>query len=122
MTSAAEVQVTDHQLHILRHSLGLDYNGEGRCYRNYFCTAPDGKDGRDCIALVEAGLMDDLGAQPMCRGDHYFRVTDQGLALVTARYQPAKLTRSQARYKRYLKGSGDMSFGEWLKTPYGKLA
>lgn len=39
------------RLHILRHSLGLDEEGHGHEYRNYFATAPDCDEHGDVAAL-----------------------------------------------------------------------
>ena len=49
----AEALVSSRQLHILRHTLGLEQHG--REYRNRYC--PGGDDAAECAALEEAGLM-----------------------------------------------------------------
>ncbi len=76
--------MTKQQLHILRHSLGLDDKGKGRRYRNHFVTGPGSTDWDDCNALVAEGLMRDHGQRPEMYGlgAHCFTVTDKGGGLV----------------------------------------
>jgi hypothetical protein len=104
------------RLHILQHSLGVDQFGQGRQYRNHFVTGPGSDDYDDCMALVEEGLMRRHPAYPLTGGDDAFTVTEAG-KLWMAAYSPAppKLTRSQARYQRFLDYDGSLSFREWLK-------
>jgi hypothetical protein len=54
----SELNVSERQLHILRHSLGLAQNG--REYRNYF--DPGLADEADCRMLEEQGLMSTFSA------------------------------------------------------------
>lgn len=69
---------TASQLAILRHSLGLSEDGQGRAYRNHYVTGPGGSDYDDCIALVEAGFMTRHDGSPLSGGDPIFVVTKQG--------------------------------------------
>ena len=107
------------QLHVLQHSLGVDCHGRGRRYRNHFVTDLDSTDGLTCLELCAMGLMVDHGAQQMYGGMHGFTVTDQGQSAVTQLSPPPpKLSRSQIRYRDWLR-VGDvcgMRFGEWLKA------
>ncbi len=105
------------QLNVLRHSLGLNAKGHGRRYRNHFCTGPGSEDYDDCCAMVAAGYMQRTRtATELSGGDDVFTVTPEGIALVEATKDPeAVLTRSQNRYRSYLRSETDQSFGEWLQ-------
>jgi len=103
------------KLHILQHSLGVDRYGRGERYRNHFVTGEGSLDYENCIALVSDGLMSRRSGSPLTGGDDLFTVTDAGKRFVTEHSPaPPKLTRSQARYQRYLKADTDHSFREWL--------
>lgn len=110
-----------YDLHILQHSLGLDEYGRGESRRNYFATDPGYLDHDVCVALVWAGLMT-IRRQPRGYGGmDYFFVTEAGRAHVSRHSpQPPKLTRSQRRWRRYLDGGSELSFGEWLQTSYAR--
>ena len=114
--------MTPDQLHILQHSLGVDFHGRGRQYRNHFATGPEGDDFPLCRELVALGYMTDSGPREMAGGMHFFYVTEAGKAAMTAESSPApKLTRSQRRYRQWLDGaSNSMRFGEWLKSSWSK--
>lgn len=104
--------MTDHDLHILRHSLGLDDSGRGNQYRNYFAANPSDP---DMARLGAAGLMELVKTPTIWGGLECWRVTVRGLAEVEDRKpQPVKLTRSQARYRKFLDMDTGMKFGEWL--------
>jgi hypothetical protein len=49
------VDVSNKELHILQHSLGLQYSKEE--YRNHFCTGEGSVDYPHCESLVLKGLM-----------------------------------------------------------------
>lgn len=90
-------------LQILQHSLGVDEFGHGVQYRNHFATGPGGKDFELCNALVDVGLMRDLGKRDIWGQMHCFIVTQQGIDAVAAESpKPPKLSRSQKRYQEYL--------------------
>lgn len=101
------------QLEILRHSLGLTRSKEA--YRNHFVTGPGSDDHPTCMALVEAGLMKRHQPSALTGGDDCFSVTEAGRAYVAEHTPPPpKLTRSQQRYRDYLRSDSDQSFREWL--------
>jgi hypothetical protein len=112
---AAPEMIDPAQLHILRHSLGIDDAGHGTQYRNYYCAAVEND---PCAALVVLGLMSaghfiNEGAS-RCR---YYHVTDEGKAVVAAHKPPEPvLTRSQKRYRDWLKADLDITFGEYLRS------
>ena len=99
----------DNKLHILQHSLGLDRYGEGRQYRNHFVTGEGSCDIADCRALVSDGLMTERRGSALSGGDPVFFVTREGIdyvAMNSPRRPPEpKLTRSQQRYRDYLKAA-----------------
>jgi hypothetical protein len=105
--------LTDEQLHVLQHSLGVDKYGQGEMYRDHFCAG--GEDVPICESLVALGYM-----RQHRTTEHmpYYNctVTDAGKAVVLAESpKPPKLTRSQQRYRAFLEADCDMSFIEWLK-------
>ncbi len=72
--------LSDAQILILRHSLGIGGDGRGREYRNYFVTGQGSDDYPHCMALVDAGLMTRRNGGRMFGGDDIFHVTDAGRA------------------------------------------
>lgn len=110
-------KISQEQVWILRHSLGLASTGHGLQYRNYFCDAAGGC--ADMQALVAAGLME-AGHKINGGQDQYFFVTPAGIAAATdpaaAGLAPVpKLSRSAQRYRDFLHADSGMKFGEWLK-------
>lgn len=109
-------------LDILQHALGRDEYGRrktGRTenYRNHFCAGAD--DLPVCREAAALGLMTEHPASAISGGDPIFTVTPAGRAYITEHSPaPPKVSRSKARYLRWLGGYGDMgvSFGEWLKA------
>ena len=90
-------------LHILQHSLGVDRYGEGDQYRNHFATGEGSTDYPDCMAMVEAGLMEIMPAPPFTRDMDVFYVTEAGKVYVAANSPPPpKLTAGQRRYREWL--------------------
>lgn len=105
--------LTKEQLHILQHSLGVDEFGQGKMYRNHFCAG--GGDETICRELVTMGLMTTFERSYL----PYYncKVTDAGkAAMLEQSPKPPKLTRSQQRYRRYLKADTGFSFREFLET------
>jgi len=113
---------TREQLDILRHALGVgptDVVTDGPGSRNHFVAGEGSRDHALCTALVNAGMMAKVNnVNPaLTGGGDLFRVTGRGmLEVACARETPAKLKRSQARYRRWLDEDGSMSFREWLRT------
>lgn len=104
--------VSERHLQILRHSLGLNYEGRGRQYRNHFCAG--GKDVQSCEELVASGHMVRKHITPaLTGGDPVFFATELGKAEAVKGVIP--LTRSKERYQRWLASDCDIPFGEWLK-------
>lgn len=103
-------------LHILQHSLGLDQYGQGRQYRNHFVTGKGSTDYPHCMQLVKSGLMTRRAGNEISGGSDIFSVTEAGKQYVKANSpKPPKLTRSQQRYRDWLRSDDDLTFGEWLK-------
>lgn len=106
-------RLTQRQLEILQHALGLDSNGQGRSYRNHFCAAD--RDTPDCKALIELGLAEQL---PYNAAMPYFNiaVTQAGVAAVARESpRPKNITKSQARYQAYLDADSGLTFHDWLQ-------
>ena len=118
--STALIPVSVEGLHILQHSLGLDQYGQGRPYRNHFCTGPGSDDYSTCQELVRHGLMTCTKGNAISGGDSVFRVNEAGREHV-ALYSPAqpKLTRSQRNYQDFLGADCGLTFSEWLKSKGG---
>ncbi len=114
-------KVTIEQLKILQHALGVDQYGQGEMYRNHFCAGGD--DEKICRELVELGLMQVFAPNASPLPYYNCSVTDLGKQLVrTESPKPPKLTRSQKRYRDYLKADSGLRFGEWLKYYSGETA
>ena len=115
------MSISQKQLNILRHAIGYDDAGNDRWHgaaedarRNHFVTGPGSTDFPDCAALVAKGFMTDQGPHPVAGGDHCFSVTTEGRQCVALHQpKPRKLTRSQERYRRFLR-VGDC-FGSFLE-------
>lgn len=112
------MNLTTKQIHILRHSLGLDQNGHGREYRNYYCTGLDCELYQELVTLTEAGLMQ-LGR--IDGKNHFYFVTDAGKVEARKGVVIKKLTRSQIRYQNFLHADCGLRFGEWLKTKWSAV-
>ena len=108
--------LTAEQRDILGHALGLNYTP--RQDRNCYCASLSaGAPPRDIAELVRQGLLAPGRALNEGR-DRYYVVTDAGIAVAKLAFPPPKpLTRSQARYQRYLQLSDaipDLTFREFL--------
>lgn len=110
--------VSKTQLHYMQHALGLDEYGQGSWYRNHFVSGPE-CDGWEALCEIEQlGLMVRRGPSPLFGGDdgYCFLVTEEGKQYVREHSPPPpKLSRSAARYRRWLNSDVDMPFGEWLR-------
>lgn len=104
------------QLSILRHSLGVGEDGCAASYRNHFVTGEGGRDHALCMALVAAGLMTRHGGNALTGGSDVFGATNAGR--VAAVGTPPKLTPAQRRYREYLRTDSNLTFIEWLRSPY----
>lgn len=81
--------MTDAQISILRHALGIGDAGRGREYRNHFVTGPGSDDYPHCEALVAAGLMTRFPPNAMTGGNDCFVVTAAGRAAAQPARSPA---------------------------------
>lgn len=61
--------MTDRQLQILQHALGLDQYGQGAMYRNHFVGGES-----ECRPLVALGYMTEHRASELTGGDPLFRM------------------------------------------------
>ena len=105
--------MTPRQLEILQHSLGVDQYGQGEMYRNHFCAGGD--DEAICRELVAMGYMETFERPYL----PYYNctVTAAGRAAMLAESpKPPKLSRSQHRYRDFLKADLGISFREYLKV------
>lgn len=104
------------RLSILRHALGVGEDGCSPSYCNHFVTGAGGRDHALCMALVAAGLMTRHSGTALTGGSDVFGATNAGrLAAVGT---PPKLSRSQQRYREYLRTDSNLSFIDWLRSPY----
>lgn len=102
--------LTERDLEILRHSLGLNER-TNEPYRNNYAANPG-----DLDYLVDAGAMFKGRAIP--GGLQYYHVTPEGIEAAKKSHEARKpkLTRSQRRYRDYLRVDGCFdSFGHYLK-------
>ena len=111
--------MTQRQLEILQHALGVDqYGRTPKGYtpytRNHFCAGES--DEPDCRVLIEFGFMDEhlrTAWLPYLNCS----VTKEGIkAMHNSSPNPPQLSRSKQRYQRYLDNDSGLSFGEWLDT------
>lgn len=106
--------MTTRQLEILQHSLGVDQYGQGEMYRDHFCAGGD--DEVICRELVDLGYMRVFAPNASPLPYYNCRVTQEGKDAVRRESPPPpKLTKSQQRYRAFLKADTGRSFGEWLK-------
>lgn len=77
------IELTDKQLHVLFHALGLSQSG--REYRNYF--NPGAKDLAVCGGLELLGLM---YSRVLCPSDRIYHVTDEGRRIAQLNYDKQK--------------------------------
>ena len=81
-------------------------------YRNHYCAGPS--DEPTCRSLVEMGYMRVF--RPNEPPYYNCSVTEAGKEAVRRESPPPpRLTRSQRRYRKFLKADTGRNFGEWLK-------
>ena len=112
--------LTQQQLHIMQHSLGLnehglDSKGGTEGYRNHYVASPGHYAWEDLMSLVDAGLM--IKRSPNAVTDTWFSVTDSGRAAVIQNSPPPpKVSRAKQRYQRFLDfGDSFNSFIEFCR-------
>lgn len=105
--------MTTEQLQILQHALGVDQYGQGTMFRDYFAAGDD--DEPICRELIALGYMRQVATTAVFQ-DFNCRVTTEGKAAMReASPKPPKLSRSQQRYRAFLKADTGWSFREWLR-------
>lgn len=113
--------LTQAELHLLRHSLGTGECGRKPSHRNHFVTGAGSTDHPTCMQLVDLGLMQRHSGNALSGGDDIFTVTAAGRGAEAAQVEqlrPApKLSPGQRRYREFLHSDSNMSFAEWLGVP-----
>lgn len=108
------------ELHLLRHSLGLDDTGRGKQYRNYFVTGPGGADFAKLKELEARGMVTDHGPRELTGGMHTFCVTPAGV-LIAATPDPLTREKRGRRVYRYWLSISDLfpdsTFRDFLTAP-----
>lgn len=105
--------MTQEQLHVLQHALGVDKFGLGSLYRNHYVG-----ESAECRALIELGYMMEMKPRSVSGGDIWFMVTNAGIkAMREESPKPPKVTRSQQRMMDYrdFADAYDCSFKEFLQ-------
>lgn len=105
--------MTARQLEVLQHCLGADKHGQRRGDRNWFGAGLG--DESVCRELVALGYMQEHQRNEIYP---YYNVsaTREGINAMHEQSEPApKLTRSQQRYRRFMRHDSGLSFREWLK-------
>lgn len=98
------------KLDVLQHACGLDPFGRGSWYRNHYVG-----ESATCRALVADGLMVEGRMSDLTGGDPVFYVTEAGKAWIRANSpEPPRLTRSQQRYRTFLRADPGVSFREFM--------
>ena len=103
--------VTESQLHILHHTLGLRPDRR-EPYRNYFVAGPGHHSMADIESLVESGLMV-VARSPsfLDKDDITFMVTSSGREYAIDNLPPEP---KRTKYEEYLRSECCESFSEWL--------
>src|SRR5688572_4631974 len=83
--------LTEKQLHILQHALGVDEYGRGQQYRNHFCA--DGDDEAICRELVGLGYMQQHATTEVYPYFNCSVTPDGKRAMAEHSPKPPKLTR-----------------------------
>jgi hypothetical protein len=113
------MNLTESQLHIIQHSLGLDQYGRGREYRNHFVTGPGSSDFADCEALVDGNCMVVRRNLPLAGGpgNNCYTVTNWGRRKMHEQSpEPSKVSKSKKRYLEYLEVADCFDgFRDWLR-------
>lgn len=105
--------VTDKQLSLLNHTLGLsEWNRTPN--RNYFMTGENSGDFAGLIALVDAGMMTKRVNAEWLGGGFFFAATDLGQEYALSRLPAPKEPKKKSRYEEFLDADCGFSFGEWL--------
>lgn len=124
---ARAIPAVDHRVDdILMHTLGLDRDRHGS-YRNHFVAGPGHHDMPLLVEAERRGYMKCSAfphSVPLPGDSRVWYCTEAGKARAAAahaeRFPP--LTRSKARYRRYLDSCSDyMSFGDYLKSGTDKI-
>lgn len=109
------MSLTDEQLRILRHMLGIDtpHKRVPEPYRNYYCANPDDP------ALVE---LEAIGAVRCYRRDqyHWFTTTDAGRAAAMASHRKIRHSKGARVYGSFLNVRDcfpDLTFRQFLTNP-----
>lgn len=113
-TQTAEVEA-------LRHALGLDPYGQGDLYRAYYVAEYGTDDYTTCKRLADQGYMVERASSDLTGGAALFLVVDKHAAqtyVVQNSPKPPKLTRSQRRYRAYLRADSSLTFKEWITRGY----
>lgn len=108
------------ELHILRHSLGLDDTGRGKQYRNSYVLGPECPDFAKLKDLESRGLMSDLGPRSIFGGMHGFTVTPAGRAIAATPDPLPHKERGRRVYRYWLSISDcfpDSTFKDFLTRP-----
>lgn len=111
MTTASTMSISDQQLHLLHHSLGVRPD-QREPYRNYFHAGPGHDDMPDLEDLERLELMKRGRTPAFCdQTDVVFHVTDAGRRLALRLLPPAP---RKTRYEEYLDADTGHDFHEFL--------
>lgn len=112
-------RLTEEELHILQHSLGVDRHGCGNQYRNRYVVGPGQTGYQTCMRLTALGFMKRTACAPeLTGGCDLFEVTPLGQLAVFEQSSPApKLKPGQLRYRMWLRAReyASMSFIEFCR-------
>ena len=111
--------LTDHQLDILRHMLGINDSTkrEATPFRNHYVTGPDDHVlvGLERIGMVQREKSPAWSAD----GDAWYTCTEAGIAEAVKSFRAIRYPRDKRRYIRWLEISDvlpDLTFGEFLTS------
>lgn len=115
------MNLTDDQLHTLRHMLGINTPNDRmpRPYRNYAAVNPGDAEFAELERLGAVECYRRAGTVSGFEYD-YFRCTEAGELAARRSHRKIRRTKSQRVYAKYLDISDvfpDLTFGEFLKLP-----
>ena len=113
-----DTALTPEELHVLRHSLGLDMHGRGRQYRNHYCTGEGSTCWPTIQTLITKGLM--VAGHTQSSGNNFFHVTREGKRMAVLGVKPLKIPKARRRYHKWCEVAEvcpDLTFREFLTAP-----
>ncbi|MCB2218024.1 MAG: hypothetical protein KQH59_18330 [Desulfobulbaceae bacterium] len=116
------MELTDKQLHTLRHMLGINkpYDREPRPYRNYAAVNPGDQEFAELERIGAVELVRKAGSSGVCGGLDCFRCSTAGIVAAALSHRQIRKPKRKRLYHCYLGLSdldADLTFKEFLTSP-----